>query len=124
VTYVPKSGDRVRATQTIEGTVTRRFDGIDSYIEVDTDEGGIELHHLEDRWTFEKLQDPEPKWVNGDVVEVAGAGEGARRARVGDKWLNVLYGMPIADVDVSTEWRTGQLEILYKADQDAEAPPR
>lgn len=72
--YVPKVGDRVRATRIVEGEVIRNVDGHYSYVEVRTDEGVIELHD-DERWSFEKLADPEPEWVNGDVIVIRGEGD-------------------------------------------------
>lgn len=110
--YTPKAGDRVRVT--VEGVVHdsggKWFDLGGNSFDVPYD-GPHEA-----TYTIEKLQDPEPVWVNGDVVEVAGY---VPMHRLRGNWYNhlaephYLNGMP---GDVSEAWRDGELKILYKAD--------
>lgn len=116
--YRPVVGDRVRATRTVEGVITKNHDGHWSYVEVEAEEGGIELHD-EERWSFEKLQDPEPEWVNGDVVEVKYY---VPAHRIDGKWINPTTGnvhyfsTPSGVYEVPTAYTEGDLKILYKAD--------
>lgn len=108
-TYKPKVGDRVRVT--IEGEVTEVspsdgwFDIGANYIPTDRKEW--------DRaeYTIEKLADPEPKWVNGDVVRHANS---VLAFRHGD-WFNVRTGFVANSEFVSKQWRNDDLQILWKA---------
>lgn len=113
--YTPKVGDRVRATRVIEGEVTAdRGDGY-AFIEVMSEKGRSELFYKHG-WSFEKLQDPEPKWVNGDVVSI----NGDVMSRVEGKWVYVEHGT--WDYELAEfPWKRGWVEILYKADAEKEA---
>jgi hypothetical protein len=117
MTYQPKVGDRVRATRVVEGAVTANVDGEYSYVLINTDDGDEELHD-DDRWSFEKLADPEPKWVNGDVVRRTYAEELEPIARIQGAWRTVNHGLPLADRELSRSWDHGDVEILYKADAE------
>lgn len=122
MTYSPRAHDRVRATQTLEGVVVRNVDGVYPRVEIRRDDGwGFELHDT-DGWTFEKLQDPEPQWVNGDVVAVVFTGPGLgyptgprKAARVDGKWLFTDTGDKAGPHLIGNHWP--DVEILYKADQ-------
>jgi hypothetical protein len=117
--YKPKVGDRVRVTH--EGEIQavdknrvlyrvgsgRTFTWFDS-----GDPKGV---------VVEKLQDPEPEWVNGDVIHIIPYVEGYR---IGGKWLHAdgevhWWSRGGGDV-IPRAWATGKLEILYKADQQKE----
>ena len=125
MSYTPKVGDRVRATDIREGVVTKvEFDA--AWIETKGGQTALVLNvsdtTLESR-TFEKLQDPEPQWVNGDVIKVGGW---LPAYRVKGDWVAAKFGcqhyMLSADPDiVSKSWRSGNLDILYKADAQADA---
>jgi hypothetical protein len=67
--------------------------------------------------TIEKLADPEPKWVNGDVILGADANP---IARIGGIWLEVANHYQIMDHEVSPKWAKGDIEILYKHDAQTE----
>lgn len=117
-----KKGDRVRVT--IEGEVvgtgatsfrllTRPGQIISSSAHVRPNEPGV---------TVEKLTDPEPEWVNGDVVKI---GLWLPAYRVKGDWVAANHGyqhyMLSADPDiVSKSWQSGDLKILYKADAERE----
>lgn len=125
-TYVPKKGDRVRVT--IEGSVTEVSNRGDWF---DVGANCIDLdpkRHDGATYTIEKLADPEPEWVNGDVIHVIG--EGGRRTPMifcaegefapphSPVWscASCFQGWHLP-ASVSEDWRNGDVEILYKADQ-------
>ena len=132
--YKPKVGDRVRVTRVWEGPVGAiedtgfRVDGeilgpwFDFRPSADNLSRGLVEH------TIEKLQDPEPEWVNGDVILVSD-GEGTKTpliyCAVGEfapphqpVWscASCYQGWHLP-ASVSEDWRNGDVEILYKADQ-------
>jgi len=116
VTYQPKKGDRVRVTY--EGTVTR-VAGDEPVLRLET---GIWLN-AEEAVTVEKLADynPEPEWVNGDVVKIGGwlPGHwfnGSWRSAGGGR--HPFDGGGGSAARFSNYWQAGEVEILYK--QDAE----
>ena len=114
MSYTPKVGDRVRATDIREGVVTKvEFDA--AWIETKGGQTALVLNisdtTLESR-TFEKLRDPEPQWVNGDVV----SNGLTTLVRVGGGWMNGRTGLPAAPRAVSDYWNSGDVKILYKAD--------
>lgn len=119
--YTPKVGDRVRATHAVEGTVINTVDDTWSYVEVKTDDGLRYELHDDDSWSFEKLADPEPKWVNGDVILVIG--EGGKRTPLiyvandeGDRFWACAEctrgSHPLQHV--SADWSNGDVVILHK----------
>ena len=116
--YVPKVGDRVRATRIVEGEVTADPAAGYWFTEVMSEKGRAELFHAHD-WTFEKLQDPEPQWVSGDVVRITALCPSNPYATFirteGRGWEGV--GGNEADQLISNNWRQGTLDILHKADQ-------
>ena len=118
--YQPQVGDRARAT--IEGRVARVSSGPAGQFAIEIHVGGgrIWVFPEDDGVTIEKLQDPEPKWVCGDVVRTKRTGHTAIRTRDG-KWActcpsGVDGGTTESQVYVSANWADGNLEILYKAD--------
>jgi hypothetical protein len=111
-----KKGDRVRVTY--EGTIawlgTHGTFGL---------EGTQEGHYPDDptRVSIEKLADPEPEWVNGDVVKIGGwlPGHwfnGSWRSAGGGR--HPFDGGGGSAARFSNYWQAGEVEILYK--QDAE----
>lgn len=118
-TYVPKKGDRVRVT--IEGSVTEVSNRGDWF---DVGANCIDLdpkRHDGATYTIEKLADPEPEWVNGDVVK---AGIFVEAYRLGGEWRNLdgdtHYFSRGGSHHLTEAWRDGKVEILYKADQQGE----
>ena len=126
--YQPKIGDRVRVTH--EGVIEKisrngdlfRVSGGRTFTWFDG------LHP--EKVTVEKLADynPEPEWVNGDVILVSD-GEGTKTpliyCAVGEfapphqpVWscASCYQGWHLP-ASVSEDWRNGDVEILYKADQ-------
>lgn len=65
--------------------------------------------------TVEKLADPEPEWVNGDVIRLCGS-VALTYVRVGDKWIIASSGEQADSDSISNVWRVGRGVILYKAD--------
>lgn len=106
--YTPKVGDRVRVTYegTIDWVSRNGFDfsvGENDYVELTTREA-----------TIEKLQDPEPDWVNGDVVRRS---DGASPiVCIAGAWFPVdrPTDARVSHGAVSQSWDAGHLEILYK----------
>lgn len=124
MTYQPRVGDRVRATQTVEGVVTANVDGEHSYVAVRTEKMGRWELHDEDGWSLEKLQDPEPEWVHGDYIKLEGGHPEEfyflirmhqLQSHGGHHWED-LYGNIVNDDVITREWNDGTLKILYKAD--------
>jgi hypothetical protein len=116
VTYQPKKGDRVRVTY--EGTVTR-VAGDEPVLRLET---GIWLN-AEEAVTVEKLADynPEPEWVNGDVVKIGGwlPGHWCNGSwRSADGGRHPFDGGGGSAARFSNYWQAGEVEILYR--QDAE----
>lgn len=127
--YSPAVGDRVRATRTIEGVVTliqKDSHLYDAYVGVVNDNGfRFELHE-QHGWSFEKLPDPEPEWVNGDVILIIGeagkrtpmiycaVGEFAPPHKAVWACSECSQGWHLP-ASVSEDWRSGDVEILYKA---------
>lgn len=115
-TYTPKVGDRVRVTRTLEGKVTdaERGHWMSPHFMLEVDGAGYHEIHDEDNWEIEKLRDPEPQWVNGDVVKVRPY---IPAYRIGDKWLTCdgrAHRFSV-DLSLSEHWQRGDVEILYKA---------
>jgi len=113
--YTPKVGDRVRATRTIEGEVTLVVHRDiskwrEGRLDLQTSEGLIELHD-DDEWTFEKLVDPEPDWVSGDVISAGGG----VYARIGLSWVDVVTGKSVLSNLIWNYWERGAVEILHRA---------
>lgn len=123
MTYEPKKGDRVRITDTREGVVHEAGDRV-IWI---TEEGGHRTGFEVDvsgcsviSRTIEKLPDPEPQWVNGDVVKIGNwlPGHwynGSWRGQDGQRHPFDEDGGSAARF--SNYWQRGEVEILYKADQ-------
>jgi len=125
--YQPKVGDRVRATRTIDGVVKNIVPADPTwggYLDLQPEDGlsWIELHK-DDEWTFEKLADPEPEWVNGDVVRYTAPENWVNRgtvhvlARVSGFWVDTERGRSVlySPDDFPYLWEQGLVEILYKA---------
>ena len=118
MSYTPKKGDRVRVT--VEGEVTFVNDDIGR---VDLQDGWTFDYPSKDRAivTIEKLQDPEPQWVNGDVIEVEfertapGSPYGPRKAALlNDEWYFADTGDKAGPWFTHNHWPN--IKILYKAD--------
>lgn len=115
--YQPQAGDRVRITY--EGVIDVTGERVRGGFHLEG-EPPYEFHRANGSHTIEKLQDPEPKWVCGDVVRTKRTGHTAIRTRDG-KWActcpsGVDGGTTESQVYVSANWADGNLEILYKAD--------
>lgn len=135
MTYQPKVGDRVRATLVYEG-VARSGANNDSMsgdvyatVVVEAANGAPvgardNLRYLDVRlWSFEKLQDPEPEWVNGDVIRVSALepqNPYATFIRVDGSWQGA-WNAGLSATVVTGHWDNGNLEILYKADAERAA---
>lgn len=119
--YIPKVGGRVRAT--IEGVAGNVSSGW-----FDLGVNCIPMNperYSGATYAVEKLADynPEPEWVNGDVVEVVfrdcgpGFPSGPRRAaHVNGRWVMTDTG-ETAGVHFMTNHWPENVTILYKADQ-------
>lgn len=125
MTYQPKIGDRVRASLVYEGVVrglpAHLHEGVHVRVELDAPTAADPMdlqRYLDERvWTFEKLTDPEPEWVNGDVVEVyfqAATPEARRYARVGGQWLPVNGGKAAGPYFIGNHWPEN-LKVILKA---------
>ena len=121
-----KEGDRVRCTREITGVVEKapRMDtsiksGSYWWFAVREDDGTVSEVYSDMHWTTEKLQDPEPQWVSGDVVRITALCPSNPYATFirteGRGWEGV--GGNEADQLISNNWRQGTLDILHKADQ-------
>lgn len=120
--YHPVKGDRVRVTRVFEGIVGEV--GCTG-IRLDHDQAQTRFDFQSPFWatrgmvtqSFEKLADPEPVWVNGDVIHI---GPFLKGYRLGGKWLNedgeVHYWSRGGEALVPKAWREGTLTVLYKAD--------
>lgn len=112
MTYQPQVGDRVRVTY--EGIVNSVHGGGKRFV----CEGAFGADLADPNVTVEKLQDPEPKWVDGDVIKT---GHWVPAHRIDGKWINP-YGGGVhwfsegGECVIPEAWRDGVLEILYKAD--------
>ena len=117
-----KQGDRVKVTDVLEATVDR-VDHEDGTISTTDGDWLVPSDLLSEGWqrTFEKLPDPEPTWVNGDVILVV---DGAIKSPM--IYNNVTRGEPFwactscpkgwhAVLEVSVDWEYGNVEILWKA---------
>lgn len=117
-TYEPKVGDRVRATLTYEGVVKGlpAMGGQHVRLEV-ADYHTDPSRYLDvNLWSFEKLQDPEPTWVNGDVIKIPGCGDSTLICmKIPNKWV-VHDALPMRGGWVTEMWEDGKVKILYKAD--------
>jgi hypothetical protein len=105
--YQPKKGDRVKVTY--EGVV----DWVSSTgvsFELENGEGS---HYVNDVSTIEKLQNPEPKWVNGDVVQVVSTS--GLFVRSGGAWRHAHTNQWVGGANLSKQWADDNLKILYKA---------
>jgi hypothetical protein len=115
VTYEPKHGDRVRIVY--EGTVgwvgkTGAFELTGAQNDHQADDGT--------RISVEKLPDPKPEWVNGDVIEVTydrgGNYERPRIAvRVNGRWVLTDSAEEAGQWFIHNHWPE-DVKILYKAD--------
>jgi hypothetical protein len=109
--------DKVRVTDVFEGEVIEvTTDGF--YIQGSTREffGEDDLIGTDWKRTIEKLADPEPEWVNGDLIEVTRDGSTFVMVRVDGRWQYVNDGM--LDYEVAEfPWAQGWVKILYKADR-------
>lgn len=121
--YTPAVGDRVRVTYTCEGEVTSV--GYETFLMkgVDSENLPFERCYVHDpkpeHLSFEKLQDPEPTWVNGDVIAVPEQGEtrpSVEFHRIGTRWLTKSGAGIAIGPHLSTWWQAGKVEIRYKAD--------
>lgn len=102
--YKPKVGDRVRVT--MEGHVDAVEDDL-----LTLDGRHIWRHDF----TFEKLQDPEPVWVNGDVVQFTGDPSYQPIYHlIGGEWIEISG---IRCGETPSDWWPNHMKILYKADQ-------
>lgn len=101
-TYQPKVGDRVRVT--CEGKVTDRASRNGS---VDDGRfqltGNVEIEKLPD-------PDPEPTWVNGDVIRA----RGTTWARMSGTFRDVSRYESASHRLITHYWNQGCVEILYQ----------
>jgi len=105
-----KAGDHVRVT--FEGKVRNvALNGDKFYVRSDW----LGFDALVKLGAIEKLAEPEPEWVNGDVIRVRG-----------ESYLTYVWtyrgwgvvgsnGTPDAN-SISSCWRKGEVEILHKVD--------
>ena len=63
--YTPEVGHRVKAEQVVVGEVD---DVTGTWVYVVDDTSDLARPLRRDRFTFERLPDPEPEWQGGDVV--------------------------------------------------------
>lgn len=112
--YTPKVGDRVRVTY--EGTID--WVSRNGFVFTIGDNDHVELNTKGAE--IEKLQDPEPDWVNGDVVEVVyertvpGNPHGPRLvARIGGKWRLADTGEITGPYFMRNHW-PDNVKILHK----------
>ena len=107
-----KEGDRVKVT--FEGVVVRADEHA---IGVHTMPGKLvsssaRLRAGEAGVTIEKLRDPEPEWVNGDLIKCGGA----IFSRCRDVWRSTSDDSIESHLLIANYWKAGKVEILYKAD--------
>jgi hypothetical protein len=111
-----KKGDRVRVVY--EGVVDW-VSSTSTTFELGGSESG-HYPHDPTRVSIEKLPDPEPQWVNGDVISVPERGSGwppAEFHRIGDRWLTKNgAGIAIAN-HLPKWWQEGAVRIIHKADE-------
>ena len=113
MTYTPKVGDRVRVTTVREGIVRQNEER--DWILADFNAGTRRpLPIGASDSTIEKLQDPEPEWVNGDVIRLGSTG--GVFVRSGDAWRHAKTNQWVQGLNFAQHWREGILEILYKHD--------
>lgn len=114
--YTPKKGDRVRVTY--EGTV----DWLGPSGTFELFAGDLHGHYSADptRVSIEKLQDPEPEWVNGDVIQVVyertvlGNPYGPRLlARINGEWVFADTGKTTGPWFMTNHW-PGNVEVIHK----------
>ena len=108
-----KTGDRVKVTDVLEATIERVTEG--GVLVTEFDDWLHPLDQSQEGWqrTIEKLPDPEPTWVNGDVVRVDSTG--GRFVRSGDAWRHVDTNMWTRGEIISEHWSGGSLTVLFKA---------
>lgn len=110
-----KKGDRVKVA--FEGVITHVEDRIRIITNPESLVSSIATVRLLDpRVSIEKLQDPEPVWVNGDVIKVPDdekAGEKYICLRVPGGWI-AQDGGTVNSPYVSRMWAEGKLDALLK----------
>lgn len=115
-----KKGDRVKVTDVLEATITDvHSDG--TLITKYGDWIPSDPANISEGWqrTIEKLPDPEPEWVNGDVVKVGGWKAGYwydGKWYNADRKLHIFSGAGGSAITLSDYWVRGEVEILWKAD--------
>lgn len=103
-----KKGDRVRVT--FEAVV---FNDSAASGWVNVSSGALSNLATAQVEHVEKLADPEPVWVNGDLVRRTPTAFPI--ARIDGRWLRA-NGFSFSNGEVSQAWHDGDLEVLYKAD--------
>ena len=108
-----KKGDRVKVTDVLEATITDvHSDG--TLITKYGDWIPSDPANISEGWqrTIEKLPDPEPTWVNGDVVKVNFTG--GVFVRSAGAWLHADTNMWTRGEVIMERWREGNLTVLHK----------
>lgn len=125
-----KKGDRVRITDVLEdevlrveaprpgscyGPAVKLRGGFLFYPE----RGNRDTDDVMHGWkrTIEKLQPPEPNWVDGDLVSAGGS----IYARSHGVWRHTPSDAIEANMLITNYWHAGKLDVLYKADQERPA---
>lgn len=112
--YVPQIGHHVRVTK----------DGvIDDVVPYEEDQYTVSIDGL--RYTtgpryghvLTRLPDPEPKWVEGDLIVVDDTSRLLRGwdLKAGSNAWRNIFGEVVDDEHVSNAWREGRVTILYQA---------
>lgn len=116
--YTPKVGDRVRiTTRTLEGEVVRAtFNDDEGYLQqvcLKGDDGFYGWVSCNSSYvTVEKLPDPEPVWVNGDVIWAGGQ----VWMRSGGAWRSADKNGWVGGQLITNYWNQGSVTTLYKHD--------
>lgn len=106
-----KKGDRVRVT--FEGKITATAGSghfrVGASVPANGPYGWVFASHME------KLVDPEPDWVNGDLIRIR---DDLVLTYMYDKgeWPNIGSDVRIKPDQVTTCWQRGEVKVLYKAD--------
>lgn len=106
-----KKGDYVRVTHTLEGEVTTVNDPGSGFF-VGSSFVPDWLTPVGWTRTIEKVQPPEPEWVDGDVVRRTYSETALYRQR--GQWYTATHGLSLADEALSKSWREGGVDILWK----------